>query len=127
MRVVLPLMFLSLITFCTSVYNVSQSKNSGAEWFSFFIYLVCLLCQLCCYCWFGNELKLKSTAVRESIYNSDWTTLKPVDRKSLYLIMLSCQREMSISYHGFCTLTIDIFVWVLKTSYGAYNLLKTVE
>ncbi|XP_058807168.1 odorant receptor 4-like [Phymastichus coffea] len=122
--VVLQLSF-SLITLCTSLYNVTRMEL--VESLVMVMYLGCLECQIFFYCWFGNELKLKTGTICDTICESDWAAFSPADRKNLYLILLVCRRDVTISLHGLCPITLDVYIWVLKTSYAIYNLLKTVE
>ncbi|NP_001177534.1 odorant receptor 125 [Nasonia vitripennis] len=124
MTVIAPLFFFSLLTLCASIFQMSQNDIISLEFLGFAMYLSCMLCQVFLYCWYGNELKLKSADLVNEVFGSDWTVLEYTEKKTLYLLMLSAQRPCDISWRGQCTLSLETFVWIMKTSYTAFNLLQ---
>ncbi|XP_039311113.1 uncharacterized protein LOC105201627 [Solenopsis invicta] len=127
MWIVATLFFFSLVTLCTSIYQMSNKKLFGVEFFAFVMYLGSMLFQVFSYCWFGNELDLKNKSIAYAIYASNWTIVSVKQRKSLLFIMMISQRGRIISFYGICSLVLSTFTWILKTSYSAFNLLQQDE
>ncbi|XP_058798077.1 uncharacterized protein LOC131668164 [Phymastichus coffea] len=126
-RVVAPLFFFSLITLGASILQMSQISVANLQFVSLLLYLGCMLSQVFFYCWYGNELLLKSQNVMDKIYESDWYDYDSQERRNLWFAMLSGQEGFYISYHGVCRLSLNTFIWVIKTSYAAFNLLKILK
>ncbi|NP_001177533.1 odorant receptor 124 [Nasonia vitripennis] len=122
--VVVPLFIFSLITLCTSLFLMPEKEIMSFEFITLFIYLTCMLTQIFLYCWFGNELQLKSKTISDAVYHSNWTRLTPKLRRNLLFTMFISQNGLMISFHGQCSLSINTYVSILKTSYAAFNLLR---
>ncbi|XP_028045087.1 odorant receptor 13a [Monomorium pharaonis] len=120
------LFMLSLLTVCTSIYQISKKELFSPEFITFIMYLVCVNSQVFIYCWYGNELDLKTKSITHAIYNSNWVIISAKQRKNLCLVMMMSQRGRIISSFGFCALVLNTFTWILKTSYSAFNLLQKV-
>ncbi|XP_011699949.1 PREDICTED: odorant receptor 46a, isoform A-like [Wasmannia auropunctata] len=118
------LFFFSLLTLCTSIYQMSKKELFSPEFITFILYLGSMMFQVFTYCWYGNELDLKNKNIAHAIYASDWTVISTKQRKNLLLIMMISQRGRILSSYGFCTLILSTFTWILKTSYSAFNLLQ---
>ncbi|KAL7306076.1 hypothetical protein TKK_0001534 [Trichogramma kaykai] len=123
-RVIAPLFTFSLIILCTSIFRMSQQKIASPEFISLAMYFVCMLFMVYFYCWYGNELELQSKAVADSIYTGNWIEYSNDSRRTLRFAMMKAQSGSNISYHGQCQLSMDTFIWIVKTSYGAFNLLQ---
>ncbi|KAF3054237.1 Odorant receptor 030 [Nylanderia fulva] len=121
---VAALFFFSLITLCTSIYQMSKTKLLSPEFFTFILYLGSIMFQIFLYCWYGNELDLKNKNIAYAIYASNWTIISTEQRKKLLLVMMKSQKGMILSFHGICTLNLNTFTWIMKTSYSAFNLLQ---
>ncbi|XP_031786733.1 odorant receptor 122 isoform X2 [Nasonia vitripennis] len=125
--VVIPFLFFSLLSICASVFQLSEYSVFSLEFLGLFSFAICILLQVLVYCWFGNELMLKSEAVTDAIYRSDWTMLSPQNRKSLQVMMICNKDGRTVSFGGQCSLTLETFVWILKTSYATISLLNRVS
>ncbi|XP_051166200.1 odorant receptor 46a-like [Leptopilina boulardi] len=124
MRVISTLFFFSLITLGASIFKIIELKLLSIECFTMCLYLTCMLFQIFLYCHHGHELTLKSKIVINAIYNSNWTPLNSKNRKSLQLIMQYSAKGVVISHRGQCILNLNTFVWIIKTSYSALNILR---
>ncbi|XP_051166327.1 odorant receptor 46a-like [Leptopilina boulardi] len=124
MRVITILFFFSLITLGACIFKIIELKLLSIECFSMCLYLTCMLFQIFLYCYHGHELTLKSKIVLNAVYNSNWTSLNSKNRKSLQFIMQFSSMGVVISHHGQCTLNLNTFVWIMKTSYTALNVLR---
>ncbi|XP_018346423.1 PREDICTED: odorant receptor 46a-like [Trachymyrmex septentrionalis] len=124
MWIITILFFFSLITLCSSVYQMSNKKFFSVEFFVFLVYLGAMLFQVFSYCWYGNELDLKNKSIAHAIYASDWTIISAKQRKSLSFMMMMSQGGRMLSFYGICSLVLSTFTWILKTSYSSFNLLQ---
>ncbi|XP_032662642.1 uncharacterized protein LOC116840255 [Odontomachus brunneus] len=118
------LFFFSLVTLCTSIYQMSKKEMFSPEFFTIIMYLGSMMFQAFSYCWFGNELDLKNKSIAHAIYISNWTAVSTMQRKSLMLVMMMSQRGRILSFYGIFALLLNTFTWILKTSYSAFNLLQ---
>ncbi|XP_014480183.1 PREDICTED: uncharacterized protein LOC106747303 [Dinoponera quadriceps] len=118
------LFIFSMVTLCTSIFQMSKKKLLSVGFLSLVLYLGCMLYQVFFYCWYGNELRLKSKRIANAIYFSNWTMATPQERRSLVLIMINSQKGFVLSYHGIFSLCLDTFTWIFNTSYSAFNLLQ---
>ncbi|NP_001177531.1 odorant receptor 118 [Nasonia vitripennis] len=124
--IVLPIFCSALLTLCFSTFQLAQKNQTTGEYCFIITYLCCLLVQIFCLCWFGNELQFKGEIVSNAVYETDWTVMKPRIKKSYWYLMFMGQNKFIISFHGQCTLTLQTFIWMIKASYGAFNLLNQV-
>ncbi|XP_072757296.1 odorant receptor Or1-like isoform X1 [Anoplolepis gracilipes] len=53
------LFIFSMVTLCTSIFQMSKKKILSVEFLSLILYLGSMLFQVFFYCWYGNELQLK--------------------------------------------------------------------
>ncbi|XP_025159318.1 odorant receptor 46a-like isoform X1 [Harpegnathos saltator] len=118
------LFIFSMVTLCTSIFQMSKKRLLSVGFLSLVLYLGCMLFQVFFYCWYGNELQLKSKSISDAIYSSNWTTATLQDRRSLLFVMTISQRGLKLSYYGIFNLALDTFTWVLKTSYSVFNVLQ---
>ncbi|XP_043467287.1 odorant receptor 33b-like [Leptopilina heterotoma] len=121
---VTPLFCLSLITLAATIFNVVQVNLFSAKFCTMLIFLICMLTQIFLYCWFGNFLIEKSQEVTNIIYNCNWLNLSNVEKRSLKFLMQFSSKGNVFSYHGQCILNLNTFVWIVKASYTALNVLK---
>ncbi|XP_051166207.1 odorant receptor 46a-like [Leptopilina boulardi] len=119
-----PLFCFSLITLAATILNVVQVNLFSAKFVTMLIFLLCMLTQIFLYCWFGNFLIDKSQEVTNIIYNCNWIDLTNVEKKSLKFLMQFSGKGNVFSYHGQCILNLNTFVWIVKASYTALNVLK---
>ncbi|KAG5329566.1 OR46A protein, partial [Acromyrmex charruanus] len=124
MWIITILFFFSLITLCSSIYQMSNKNFFSVEFFVFLVYLGAMLFQVFSYCWYGNELDLKNKSIAHAIYASNWTVISAKQRKSLSFMMMMSQGGRMLSFYGICSLVLSTFTWILKTSYSSFNLLQ---
>ncbi|XP_011137927.2 odorant receptor 46a-like [Harpegnathos saltator] len=118
------LFFFSLVTLCTTIYQMSKKNLFSLEFITLTLYLGAMLFQTFLYCWYSNELDLKAKYIAHAIYASNWTVISAKQRKSLLLVMMISQRGKILSTYGIFALLLSTFTWILKTSYAAFNLLQ---
>ncbi|XP_039309029.1 odorant receptor 46a [Solenopsis invicta] len=116
----------SMLVVCANLYklaSISLAMIDGGL-LTLILYTCCMLSQIFLYCWFGNELKLKSIGLANSIYNMKWADLENKNKKDLLLIMRRSMVPIEFSSAVIITLNLDSFGSLLKASYSAYNVLK---
>ncbi|KAL0116253.1 hypothetical protein PUN28_011232 [Cardiocondyla obscurior] len=104
----------SMLVVCANLYklaSISITKINGS-FLALIMYTACMLSQIFLYCWFGNELKLKSTGVVNSIYNMEWQKLDNKSKKILVLIMRRSMIPVEFNSAVIITLNLDSFVSV---------------
>ncbi|XP_039309022.1 odorant receptor 46a isoform X2 [Solenopsis invicta] len=110
------------------IVNLKFTKIIGFQFIASTMVICCNLYQIFVYCWFGNELKLKSLQLIDSIFQMEWPILNNSIKKSLLLIMKRTKTPIEITTIFIFTMNLETFVALLKTSYSVYNLLvKTQE
>ncbi|KAL6267824.1 hypothetical protein P5V15_000896 [Pogonomyrmex californicus] len=119
----------SMLVVCANLYKLASipSLMINGSIITLILYTACMLSQIFLYCWFGNELKLKSTGVVNSIYHMNWQNLDKESRKDLLLIMRRSMIPIEFTSAVIITLNLESFVSLLKASYSAYNLLKRFQ
>ncbi|XP_012059981.1 PREDICTED: odorant receptor 94b-like [Atta cephalotes] len=116
----------SMLVVCANLYKLASISivMINGNLVTLIMYTACMLSQIFLYCWFGNELKLKSIGVANSIYNMKWHIFDNKNKKALLLIMRRSMVPIEFNSAVIITLNLDSFVSLLKSSYSAYNLLK---
>ncbi|XP_032691308.1 odorant receptor 46a-like [Odontomachus brunneus] len=116
----------STMVVCSNLYQMTKI-TSFSEILPLLLYMSCMLTQIFIYCWYGNEVKLKSTQLLHSIFAIDWLTFDGSLKKNLLIIMNRTLIPIEFTSAYVLSMNIDSFVGILKTSYSAYNLLKQVQ
>ncbi|XP_051167654.1 odorant receptor 46a-like [Leptopilina boulardi] len=131
MVAVLPFFLISLLTFCTIIFQIAQQKSlldgNLFQYIMLIQYVTCVLSQIFLYCWYGCLIDEKSKDVSSAVYSSNWVQSNYSNRRNLLLMLLIAERGSSISFQSLCTLNLQTFGWVIKTSYAAVNLLNKVD
>ncbi|XP_014217398.1 odorant receptor Or1-like [Copidosoma floridanum] len=127
MGIIVPVFCFGLITLCTSLFKFTQISTTLLDRAFCSFYLAYLLYPIYVYCWYGNELQEMNESIADTVYKSDWTALTASQRKSHWYVIFISQKKHEISYHGQCVLSLQTFIWMMKTSYGAFNLLQQVS
>ncbi|XP_011640458.2 uncharacterized protein LOC105429287 [Pogonomyrmex barbatus] len=116
----------STLVVCSNLYQMTKSETLNANYLPLLLYMSCMLTQIFIYCWYGNEVKLKSTQLLQNIFSMDWITLDRHVKESLLIIMNRAAVPIEFTSAYILSMNLDSFVGILKTSYSAYNILKQV-
>ncbi|XP_011704296.1 PREDICTED: odorant receptor 46a, isoform A-like [Wasmannia auropunctata] len=112
----------SMLVVCSNLYRIAMA----ADYLSFIplmMYTSAILVQIFIYCWFGNEVKIKSLQLMNSIYNTDWPALSNSNKKDILLIMRRATTPIEFTSAYIITMNLESFVALLKMSYSVFNLL----
>ncbi|XP_039309008.1 odorant receptor 46a-like isoform X2 [Solenopsis invicta] len=116
----------STLVVCSNLYQMTKSTDINASYLPLLLYMSCMLTQIFIYCWYGNEVKLKSTQLLTNIFAMDWVTMDRSLKRNLLLIMNRAVVPIEFTSAYVLSMNLDSFVGLLKTSYSAYNILKQV-
>ncbi|XP_014212553.1 odorant receptor 94b-like [Copidosoma floridanum] len=111
--VVIPFFFFGMGIICISIFEATKYNLFSFDFAWIWVFFLSSLQQVFIYCWFGNQLTLMSQEVSNRIYESDWMSVDPRERKSLLILMICNQKGRSVSCHGLCALNLDTFLWSL--------------
>ncbi|XP_043484607.1 odorant receptor 49b-like [Leptopilina heterotoma] len=120
-------LFGSILNICTLIYSVSTKNVINDRTVIQSMALASVLFQLFLYCHFGHEVMVKSLKVADVMNMMDWTVLTKSTQQHLLLISIRASRPIIIMSGSIIPVTYDTFLSILKTSYTAYNLLKTIN
>nr|QBB72936.1 odorant receptor [Protaetia brevitarsis] len=116
----------TLTGICTISYRISQTNDYNTIFVGLNYYFG-HLCQLFMFCSASHELSFWSTCPSMSVYNSKWYN-KGCDKikKSLQILMIRSQRQMTMNSFGLFELNYVSFLAVMRFSFTLYTFLKTV-
>ncbi|XP_071631656.1 uncharacterized protein [Temnothorax longispinosus] len=116
----------STLVVCSNLYQMTKSTALNTSYLPLLLYMFCMLTQIFIYCWYGNEVKLKSTQLLNNIFAMDWITMDRNLKEGLLFIMTRAAVPIEFTSAYVLSMNLDSFVGLLKTSYSAYNILKQV-
>ncbi|XP_011705963.1 PREDICTED: odorant receptor 94a-like [Wasmannia auropunctata] len=126
-RMTIAMQFIvSTLVVCSNLYQMTKSTSLNASYLPLLLYMSCMLTQIFIYCWYGNEVKLKSTQLLNNIFAMDWVTMNRNVKESLLIIMNRAVVPIEFTSAYVLSMNLDSFVGILKTSYSVYNILKQV-
>ncbi|XP_015432301.1 PREDICTED: odorant receptor Or1-like [Dufourea novaeangliae] len=115
----------STLVVCFQLYQFTQMKRTmNSELLEMMIFLFTILIQVFYYCWYGNETKLKSLAIPDMIFGSNWTSFNNNTRKILLMIMRRATVPIEITSVFVVSMNLQTFVTIMKITYSSYNILK---
>ncbi|XP_076389261.1 odorant receptor 4-like isoform X2 [Megachile rotundata] len=118
--------FNSTAMICLSIYQLTYAKNSTA-FMEIMMYLVCVFLQILFYCLCGNMVKMKSIEFSDNVYSSDWPSWNNSSKMVLLMVIRRSRTPIEFTSMHVVSLSLESFMSLLKTSYSAYNLMKTTR
>nr|QQP20024.1 olfactory receptor 58 [Apolygus lucorum] len=88
--------------------------------------IVCIVMPLF-YCLCGHVIVLEYDKMSDSIFQNDWVSLQPVDRKKLILPALLAKRGLSLHYKKLLKFDMTTYLKIVKQSYSFLTMLKLME
>nr|XP_033331544.1 odorant receptor Or1-like [Megalopta genalis] len=131
----------STAVLCFGLYQLMMSELDG-NLADIAFYITCLLLQIFYFCWFGNEVKLKSSQpvhilrtcpqsfslqsleVSDMIFEIEWTTLSNKTKKMLLMMMRRATVPIELTSLHIVSVNIESFKALIKTSYSVFNLIR---
>ncbi|XP_072753264.1 odorant receptor Or1-like isoform X2 [Anoplolepis gracilipes] len=115
----------STLVVCSNLYQLAKITIS-AEYIPLILYTFCMTFQILIYCWYGNEIKLKSNQLSAEIFGMDWINLDKKVKENLIMIMNRSLKPIEFSSAHILTVNLESFTKLLKTSYSAYSILRSM-
>ncbi|XP_025161892.1 odorant receptor 4-like isoform X2 [Harpegnathos saltator] len=117
----------SCLVMCCLLFRITVSKSTSM-YMETIMCMACVLMAIFYYCWFGNEVRLKSLELSESIYKMKWPDLNN-DVKKCFLIIMNRATSLPIKFTSarIVPLNLESFVVVLKMSYSVFNLMRQTQ
>ncbi|XP_015608389.1 odorant receptor Or1 isoform X2 [Cephus cinctus] len=104
--------FVSTTVICVATFILLKSDFMSVEFIITLMYFPPLLFELLIYCWYGNEVTLKSTEIRDAVFEMDWIPLPVSMKKDLILVILRAGRTIKFTSAYVLTLSLDSFMAV---------------
>ncbi|CAL7950593.1 unnamed protein product [Xylocopa violacea] len=105
-------LFGSSLVLCLSLAQLINTEIRSAEFLAFISYTSAMLMQSFLYCWHGNEVKLKSIDMIDTIFHVDWTELNEDSKMILLIAMTRTRSPIELQSAHVITVNIDFFVIV---------------
>ncbi|XP_033231950.1 odorant receptor Or2-like [Belonocnema kinseyi] len=118
--------FGTTLNLCAVVYQLSKKSLNNVKFWSETGILICYILQIFMYCWSGDEMMTKSLGIVDAVYIMDWTLLTEETKKNLILMMVRASRPIQLNGATMITMSIATFLKILKASYSAFNLLRSL-
>ncbi|KAL6267823.1 hypothetical protein P5V15_000895 [Pogonomyrmex californicus] len=121
---IIPGEFLMIIVvMCYNLIHMAFKSSSTISYIQDIMVVASTMAPIFYYCWFGNEIKLKSLQLSESIFKMEWTIFSNNIKKGLLMIMNRATIPIEFTSADIIPVNLDSFVTVLKTSYSLFNVL----
>ncbi|XP_070518472.1 odorant receptor 46a-like [Cardiocondyla obscurior] len=104
----------STLVVCSNLYQMTKSTSLNASYLPLLLYMSCMLTQIFIYCWYGNEVKLKSTQLLDNIFAMNWVTMNKNLKESLLIIMNRATIPIEFTSAYILSMNLDSFVGVSK-------------
>ncbi|XP_049825836.1 odorant receptor Or1-like [Aethina tumida] len=111
---------------CASLFEISLVDIMSMEFGMLLSYSSAILTELFLYCYFGNELIYKSEQIFHAIYDCPWLNCDIMFKKTIVLFLIGTQRPIVVYVGGLFTMSLPVYVAILRSSYSYFTLLKNV-
>ncbi|KAG8034746.1 hypothetical protein G9C98_007822, partial [Cotesia typhae] len=132
--ILLPQMIICTTTFCfqgfamiSSFINPLAGKVSVLEMLFSIVYVFYTVLHLFVYCYVGGYLSFESSRIGETYYKGNWYNLSVDKSRSLMFVGHRARRPLKITAGKFCAFSRNLFLVVLKTSFGYLSMLLAVK
>ncbi|XP_076756692.1 odorant receptor Or1-like [Xylocopa sonorina] len=115
---------MSILMICMRLHILTGMKLTPNRVLEALCFACVTLAQIYIFCWYGNEVKLKSLAIPDMIFDMDWTVLDRTVKRDLLMIMMRSMSPIEMTSGHVVTMTLKSFSVILKSAYSAYNLLQ---
>ncbi|CAD6214714.1 GSCOCT00004190001.3-RA-CDS, partial [Cotesia congregata] len=123
--IILWIMCTNAVIMCVFIFQFMQMKNLPlVRLMIIFTYILSKVLQTFIYAWSGTCLTAESEDYRRAVYNIDWYGNKKIMSS---IIIMMAQKPMIVTALNFSTVTVDIFIMVMKTTISYFFLLQTLE
>ncbi|GLV41239.1 Odorant receptor 46a [Carabus blaptoides fortunei] len=118
----------SIIIICLTMFQISlMATFFSIEFVSLVLYQACIIFELLLYCWHGNEMILKSTALSDAIYYSEWYEFSPKFSRGIILLMARSSKPIRVTSGKFFLLSLSTFTAILRCSWSYFAVLNSMH
>ncbi|XP_035893066.1 odorant receptor 94a-like isoform X1 [Anopheles stephensi] len=110
------LTFLFSHTFQFNLYDFSKLMNV--------FYMMSMTMQIGLPCYYGNEVTLKSYALTNAIYSSNWYSMKQSNRKSVQMFLVRTNKPFAATAFRYFNFNLPAFTTILNMAYSVYCVLQ---
>ncbi|XP_018403370.1 PREDICTED: uncharacterized protein LOC108780233 [Cyphomyrmex costatus] len=103
----------SMLVVCSNLFRIAVVTDL-VSFIPLVMYTSAILVQIFMYCWFGNEVKLKSLQLINSIYNIEWLDLSNSNKKDILLVMRRAMTPIEFTSGYIITMNLESFVAVMN-------------
>ncbi|XP_071572193.1 odorant receptor 43a-like [Temnothorax nylanderi] len=111
------------VVMCYNLIHMAFKSSNTISYIQDVMVVASTMAPIFYYCWFGNEIKLKSLQLSDSIYNLEWTLFSNNIKKGLLMIMSRATIPIEFTSADIMSVNLDSFLRVLKASYSLFNVL----
>ncbi|KAK4874394.1 hypothetical protein RN001_013754 [Aquatica leii] len=122
------IMFMTtLILICLEVYRASLVSITDARLLLIFVETITAFFPVLMVCYYGEELAFNSSQVSNVAFGMDFVGVDKRFQKNLILIIRRSQNVIRMKAGGLVEISMDTMVWILRTSFSAYMMLRTLN
>ncbi|XP_035742386.1 odorant receptor 13a-like [Vespa mandarinia] len=103
----------------------STAEGEGRMLVAFFLIVACVFSTLLAYCYMGECLIKESSVLGDAFYHCEWYKISRTEKKLMHICMMRSTKFMRLTSGKFCTLSLNTFTDVLKTSMAYFSVLRT--
>nr|QNH68059.1 odorant receptor 35 [Apriona germarii] len=93
----------------------------------YFLHMMGWVMMLFLTCFYGQFILNESTTIADAAYQSEWYNGPLRLRKIIYLIILRSQKPLLLKVASIGVISLETFLWVMKTAYSYFALLLTIS
>nr|XP_023022535.1 odorant receptor 13a-like [Leptinotarsa decemlineata] len=116
----------SAVVICNLGFQLVHVDPMTLQFVCMTVYFSAMMIQLAMYCWFGNEIIVKSSAIRDACYEFKWFESDLETRKTIITIMERSKQPLVLKVGKFSMLSLQSFTSVIRTSYSYFTLMQTL-
>ncbi|XP_033231933.1 odorant receptor 94a-like [Belonocnema kinseyi] len=91
---------------------MSRQSIFSLHFFNALLFNICMVMQLFLVCFYGNELTLQSSKIKETLYEMDWASLRRDSKFNIVTMMICASKPIVISSGSVIKLNISSFISV---------------
>ncbi|XP_049287598.1 odorant receptor 94a-like [Anopheles funestus] len=113
------------LVICASAYQVASmlNLNDFSKLMNVF-YMMSMTMQIGLPCYYGNEVTLKSYALTNAIYSSNWYAMKHSNRKSVQMFLVRTNKPFAATAFRYFNFNLPAFTTILNMAYSVYCVLQ---
>ncbi|XP_017797133.1 PREDICTED: odorant receptor 30a-like, partial [Habropoda laboriosa] len=111
------------MTMCFNLFRLTQTKVYS-QVLALIPFMVSVFAQIFYCCWYGNETKVKSLEICDTVFESNWTALSQSTKKTLLTIMLRSLKPIEFTGAFVFPVNLESFKSLVKTSYSVFNVIQ---